>query len=51
MDGKWVGVNRPLNYFYLEASPDLIIFAQLPDGHGLLSLVIEKGPHITCSRS
>ncbi len=44
MDGKWVGVNRPLNYFYLEASPGPHYFcAAAGRVHGLLSLVIEKG--------
>lgn len=45
MDGKWVGVNRLANYFYVEADPGphyfcLDVFAS---GPGLLSLVIEKG--------
>lgn len=43
MDGKWVGVNRPANYFYFEADPGPHYFCMDPGGHGLLSLVIEKG--------
>lgn len=43
MDGKWVGVNRVSNYFYLEASPGPHYFCADANGRGLLSLVIEKG--------
>lgn len=43
MDGKWVGVNRPANYFYFEADPGPHYFCMDPGAHGLLSLVIEKG--------
>ena len=43
MDGKWVGVNRPGNYFYFEVDPGPHYFCMETGGHGLLSLVIEKG--------
>jgi len=43
MDGKWVGVNRVSNYFYIEASPGPHYFCADANGRGLLSLVIEKG--------
>jgi hypothetical protein len=45
MDGKWVGVNRMENYFYLEVDPGPHHFCMEAGGagHGLLSLVIEKG--------
>lgn len=43
MDGKWVGVNRVSNYFYIEASPGPHYFCAEANGRGLLSLVIEKG--------
>jgi hypothetical protein len=44
MDGKWVGVNRVSNYFYIEASPGPHYFCAESNGRpGLLSLVIEKG--------
>jgi len=46
MDGKWVGVNRRGNYFYLEADPGPHYFCLKFRGFappGLLSLVIEKG--------
>ena len=43
MDGKWVGVNRPGNYFYFEVDPGPHYFCMQTGGHGLLSLVIEKG--------
>ena len=43
MDGKWVGVNRVLNYFYVEATPGPHYFCAQANGRGLLSLVIEKG--------
>ena len=44
MDGKWVGVNRVSNYFYIEASPGPHYFcAEANTNRGLLSLVIEKG--------
>jgi hypothetical protein len=43
MDGKWVGVNRVSNYFYIEASPGPHYFCAEANSRGLLSLVIEKG--------
>ena len=45
MDGKWVGVNRIGNYFYLEVDPGPHYFCMKTWGTppGLLSLVIEKG--------
>lgn len=45
MDGKWVGVNRMANYFYLEADPGPHYFCMESGGagRGLLSLIIEKG--------
>lgn len=47
MDGKWVGVNRMANYFYIEADPGPHYFCLKagagPDTIGLLSLVIERG--------
>jgi len=45
MDGKWVGVNRGTNYFYIEADPGPHYFCVKTglDTPGLLSLVIEKG--------
>lgn len=45
MDGKWVGVNRGANYFYIEADPGPHYFCVKAgfDTPGLLSLVIEKG--------
>jgi uncharacterized protein DUF2846 len=45
MDGRWVGVNRVGNYFYVEADPGPHYFCMEITGgsHGLLSLVIEKG--------
>lgn len=47
MDGKWVGVKRMANYFYIEVDPGPHYFC-LKAGVGpgtvaLLSLVIEKG--------
>jgi hypothetical protein len=45
MDGKWVGVNRLANYFYIEADPGPHYFCLEAGGggRGLLSLVVEKG--------
>jgi hypothetical protein len=45
MDGKWVGVNRMGNYFYVEVDPGPHYFCVKAawDKPGLLSLVIEKG--------
>lgn len=45
MDGKWAGVNRGSNYFYIEADPGPHYFCVKTgfDTPGLLSLVIEKG--------
>lgn len=45
MDGKWVGVNRQSNYFYLEVDPGphYFCFEAGFGARGLLSLVIEKG--------
>jgi hypothetical protein len=45
MDGKWVGVNRPANYFYVEADsgPRYFCLDAFGGSRGLLSLVIEKG--------
>jgi Protein of unknown function (DUF2846) len=43
MDGKWVGVNRTSNYFYLEVTPGPHYFCAEANSRGLLSLVIEKG--------
>ena len=45
MDGKWMGVNRQANYFYFEVDPGAHYFCLEAGGggHGLLSLVIEKG--------
>jgi len=45
MDGKWVGVNRVGNYFYIEVAPGPHYFCMKAglDEPGLLSLVIEKG--------
>lgn len=45
MDGKWVGVNRVGNYFYMEVDPGPHYFCMKAglDEPGLLSLVVEKG--------
>jgi hypothetical protein len=45
MDGKWVGANRPANYFYIEVDPGPHYFCVKAglDSPGLLSLVVEKG--------
>jgi hypothetical protein len=43
MDGKWVGVNRVSNYFYIEVSPGPHYFCVDSNRRGLLSLVVEKG--------
>ena len=45
MDGKWVGVNRNENYFYIEVDPGAHYFCmKVPlASPSLLSLVIEKG--------
>ena len=45
MDGKWVGVNRMANYFFVEVDPGPHYFCAKAgfDKPGLLSLVIEKG--------
>lgn len=45
MDGKWVGVNRVGNYFYIEVDPGPHYFCMKAglDEPGLLSLVVEKG--------
>ena len=45
MDGKWVGVNRVGNYFYIEADPGPHYFCMKAglDEPGLLSLMVEKG--------
>lgn len=45
MDGRWVGVNRMENYFYIEADPGPHYFCLQAGGgdRDLLSLVIEKG--------
>jgi hypothetical protein len=45
MDGKWVGVNRVGNYFYIEVDPGPHYFCMKAglDSPGLLSLVAEKG--------
>lgn len=45
MDGKWVGVNRVGNYFYMEVDPGPHYFCMKAglDEPGLLSLVAEKG--------
>jgi len=44
VDGKWVGVNRDGNYFYLELDPGPHYFCAAASYYrGLLSLVIEKG--------
>lgn len=44
MDGKWVGVNRPGNYFYFEVDPGPHYFCvKAALDTALLSLVIEKG--------
>ncbi|HKM89572.1 MAG TPA: DUF2846 domain-containing protein [Candidatus Acidoferrales bacterium] len=45
MDGKWVGVNRLGNYFYIEADPGPHYFCMKLGAFapGLLSLVIEQG--------
>lgn len=45
MDGKWVGVNRVGNYFYIEVDPGPHYFCMKAglDEPGLLSLIVEKG--------
>jgi len=44
MDGKWVGVNRIGNYFYIETDPGPHYFCSaVGPNRGLLSLMIEKG--------
>ncbi len=45
MDGKWVGVNRVDNYFYMEVDrgPHYFCMKAGLDEPGLLSLVAEKG--------
>ena len=45
MDGKWVGVNRVGNYFYIEVAPGPHYFCMKAglDEPGLLSLVVERG--------
>ena len=45
MDGKWVGVNRVDNYFYIDVDPGPHYFCMKAglDEPGLLSLVVEKG--------
>ncbi len=43
MDGKWMGMNRVSNYFYIEATPGTHYFCADANGRGLLSLVVEKG--------
>jgi len=43
MDGKWLGVNRLSNYFYIEASPGPHYFCTDANYRALFSLVIEKG--------
>jgi hypothetical protein len=45
MDGKWVGVNRVGNYFYIEVDhgPHYFCMKAGLDEPGLLSLVVEKG--------
>lgn len=43
MDGKWVGVNRLSNYFYLEVEPGPHYFCTDANTRGLLSLVIDAG--------
>ena len=44
MDGKWVGVNRTANYFYIEVEPGPHYFCvKAALDTGLLSLVVEKG--------
>jgi len=44
MDGKWVGINRIGEYFYLEIGPGPHNFcSSVGSSRGLLSLMIEKG--------
>ena len=45
VDSKWVGVNRPGNYFYfeLEPGPHYFCVEAVKMERGVLSLIVEKG--------
>jgi len=43
VDGKWVGVNKANNYFYLTLEPGPHYFCSQAENHSLLSLVVEAG--------
>jgi len=43
VDGKWVGINRADNYFYIELEPGPHYFCSQAENHSLLSLVVEAG--------
>lgn len=43
VDGKWVGINRENNYFYVELDPGPHYFCSQAENHSLLSLVVEAG--------
>jgi uncharacterized protein DUF2846 len=43
VDGKWVGINRVNNYFYVVLDPGPHYFCSQAENRGLLSLVVEAG--------
>jgi hypothetical protein len=43
VDGKWVGVNRANNYFYLVLDPGKHYFCSQAENRSVLSLAVEAG--------
>lgn len=43
VDGKWVGVNRMMTYFYFALEPGPHYFCSQTENRSLLSLVVEPG--------
>lgn len=43
VDGKWVGVNRMMTYFYFTLEPGPHYFCSQAENRSLLSLVVEPG--------
>lgn len=43
VDGKWVGVNKANNYFYMVLDPGPHYFCSQAENRSLLSLVVEPG--------